>query len=136
MFPKLLVYPLSMFGGEFFTLLQYGNNQHCLSLLEPIFPTIWARIQFVNIGTSYPTFMFYSMCCHKCLQAAYAACKCPDKSIKWLCALSQHTAVQLGDLGFAAEGHGGVEFFLQDLQYPRYPIFTVRAQAIIVSAAD
>ena len=48
----------------------------------------------------------------KCLQAASAACKCLDKSIKRLCALSQRTAVQLGNLGFAAEGHGGVEFFL------------------------
>ena len=115
MLAKLLVYPLRMFGGEFFTLFQYGNNQHCLSLLEPIFPTIWARTQFVNMGASYPTFMFYSMYRHKCLQAASAACKCLDKSIKRLCELSQHTAIQLVDSGFATQGHGGVEFFLQDL---------------------
>ena len=115
MLAKLLVYPLRMFGGKFFTLFQYGNNQHCLSLLEPICPFIWVRIQFVNIGASYPNFMSYSMHCHKCLQAASAACKCPDKSVKLFYALSQHTAVQLGDLGFAAEGHGGVEFFLQNL---------------------
>ena len=58
---------------------------------------------------------FTLMRCHKCLQAASAACKCPDKSVKLFYALSQHTAVQLGDLGFAAEGHGGVQLFLQDL---------------------
>ena len=28
MLAKLLVYPLRMFGGKFFTLFQYGNNQH------------------------------------------------------------------------------------------------------------
>ena len=58
---------------------------------------------------------FTLMRCHKCLQAASAACKCLDKSIKRLCELSQHTTIQLVDLGFAAQSHGGVEFFLQDL---------------------
>ena len=100
------------------------------------FPAIRSQNSFLNIGVSYPNLIFYSMRCRKCLQAACAAYKCLDKSVKLFYALSQHTAVQLGDLGFAAEGHGGVEFFLQDLQYPRYPIFAVCAQAIIVSAAD
>lgn len=59
--------------------------------------------------------MSYSMRLHKCLQAACAACKCPDKSVKLFYALSQHTVVQLGDLGFAAEGHDGVQLFLQNL---------------------